>query len=65
MSAIDKKLEMKRKQDEATEANYLLGTPIEELIDDGLIFDGETEKDKMVNAFDFINTRNIFKQSVS
>lgn len=41
---------------------YLIVTPVEELLDDGLVFEGETEKDRIINQFDFSRTREILQR---
>ena len=39
---------------------YLVVTPLEQLYDDGLAFDGESEKDKGMNQMDFAAFRDIY-----
>lgn len=41
---------------------YLIITPVEELIDDGIQFEGETEKDRVMNITDFSRTRGILQK---
>jgi hypothetical protein len=41
---------------------YLVVTPIDELIDEGLSFQGDTAKDVMVNTFDFSRIREIIQR---
>ena len=47
----------KIKEDKRDKPNYYVLTPIEELIDEGLVFEGETEKDRMINSSDFYHLR--------
>jgi hypothetical protein len=47
----------KDKVDKRSAPGYYVLTPIETLIDEGLIFDGETEKDRIINQFDFAHLR--------
>ena len=47
------------KENKKEKPGYLIFTPIEELIDDGVQFEGDNEKDKIVNQADFIRTRTI------
>ena len=49
-----------KKQNPKQQPLYLVVTPIEQLIDDGLVFEGETEKDKQINQVDFMAFRDIF-----
>ncbi len=49
-------------KDKKEAPGYLVVTPIDELLDDGLQFDGETEKDRIINQFDFVNTRDILQR---
>ena len=41
---------------------YLIFTPVEELIDDGIRFIGDTDKDKTINLFDFSRTRELIQR---
>ena len=41
---------------------YLVTTPIDQLLDEGLVFDGESEKDRVVNQFDFSRIREILQR---
>jgi hypothetical protein len=41
---------------------YLLGTPIETLFDDGILFEGESPKDQSLNMTDFIRYREIIQR---
>jgi len=47
------------KETKKEKPTYLIFTPIEELIDDGVKFEGETEKDRIINQTDFTRTRTI------
>ena len=47
----------KVKEDKKALPNYYVLTPIETLIDEGMIFEGESEKDRMINASDFYHLR--------
>jgi hypothetical protein len=49
-----------KKQNPKQQPLYLVVTPIEQLIDDGLAFEGETEKDRQINQVDFMTFRDIF-----
>ena len=44
------------------EPAYLAVTPMEQLYDEGIKFEGESEKDQNVNHDDFIAARAIFTQ---
>lgn len=44
---------------------YLVITPVEQLIDEGIAFEGETEKDRIVNQFDFSRIREILQRFAS
>lgn len=52
----------KTDKDKRNSPTYLIVTPIEELIDDGIEFEGDTPKDKMINMFDFSRTREILQR---
>ena len=41
---------------------YLVITPVEELLDDGIQFEGETQKDQTINLFDFSRTRELIQR---
>jgi hypothetical protein len=41
---------------------YLIMTPIDVLIDDGIQFEGATEKDKMLNHTDFLRLRELVQR---
>lgn len=41
---------------------YLVITPMETLLEDGLIFDGEAEKDRVLNQTDFLRLREILQR---
>lgn len=45
-----------RKQDPL----YLVITPVEQLIDEGMIFEGDNSKDQMLNYADFLAFRGIY-----
>jgi hypothetical protein len=47
-------------KDKKEQPLYYALTPIEDLIEDGISFDGESEKDRLVNQFDFVGLRDIF-----
>jgi len=49
-------------KDKKSNPVYLVVTPIEELVDEGLEFEGDTPKDKMINMFDFSRTREILQR---
>lgn len=38
---------------------YLAITPVEQLIDEGIVFEGQTDKDRMMNMVDFTRLRDI------
>jgi hypothetical protein len=42
---------------------YLVTTPLEDLIDDGLVFDGDNGKDQIINQFDFMSLREIIQRN--
>ena len=46
----------------AKNVNYLAVTPMEQLYDDGIVFDGETVKDQSLNHDDFNAARAIYTQ---
>ena len=49
-------------KDKKSNPVYLVVTPIEELVDEGLEFEGDTPKDKVINMFDFSRTREILQR---
>jgi len=49
-------------KDKKSNPVYLVVTPIEELVDEGLEFEGDTPKDKMINMFDFSRTREVLQR---
>jgi len=51
----------KNEKDRKNSPTYLVFTPVDELIDDGLQFEGETEKDRTVNSIDFIRIRELMQ----
>lgn len=51
------------KPDKREDRLYLVITPIEELIDDGIAFDGENAKDQTLNQFDFMSLREIIQRN--
>ncbi|MDD2578400.1 MAG: hypothetical protein PHP96_03425 [Candidatus Dojkabacteria bacterium] len=53
---------MSKESDKRQNPAYLVITPIEELIDDGISFEGDTEKDRAINMFDFSRTREILQR---
>lgn len=59
MSAKDPK---KEQAERMSHPAYLVITPIETLIDDGIVFDGEDEKTRIVNMTDFIRLREIIQR---
>jgi hypothetical protein len=50
------------KPDPTESPAYLVITPVEELIDAGLVFDGDTDKDRLINQFDFSRIREIIQR---
>ena len=42
---------------------YLALATLEDLIDDGLVFDGENGKDQLINQFDFMSLREIIQRN--
>ena len=53
---------MATKENKKEKAGYLIFTPIEELLDDGIQFEGEAEKDRLLNQTDFIRTRSLIQR---
>jgi hypothetical protein len=49
----------KQKENRKNAPGYLVMTPIEDLIDEGLKFDGDNPKDVLINTFDFSRIREI------
>ena len=49
-------------KDKKSNPVYLVITPVEELVDEGLEFEGDTPKDKMINMFDFSRTREVLQR---
>ena len=42
---------------------YLINTHIDQLLnEDGIIFDGETEKDRQINFVDFVTLRTVYQR---
>lgn len=41
---------------------YIVTAPMETLLDDGLQFEGDTDKDRMINMTDFIRVRDMFQR---
>lgn len=50
------------KENKKEKPGYLIFTPIEDLVDDGVQFIGENEKDRIVNQTDFIRTRGLIQR---
>ena len=45
-------------------SQYIILTPIEQMYDDGIVFEGVDEKAKMLNQTDFIRLRELYQRLV-
>jgi hypothetical protein len=43
---------------------YIILTPVEQMIDDGITFEGDTEKTRILNQTDFIRLRDLWQKLV-
>lgn len=55
----------KKEESKKDKPGYLVMTPVDELLDDGIIFEGDSEKDRIVNQFDFSRIREIIQRFAS
>jgi hypothetical protein len=62
MATQRERQQAKQLQEEIEYAKYIIYTPIEQLYDDRLVFEGETEKDRALNQFDLFQIREIFQK---
>jgi hypothetical protein len=50
------------KKNPKDEPGYLVITPIDQLMDDGIQFDGEDEKERVINQMDFSRIREVLQR---
>jgi hypothetical protein len=46
-------------------SQYIILTPLEQMYDDGITFEGADEKAKMLNQTDFVRLRDLYQRLVS